>query len=109
MGFIKEVPYIIWLANVVMDKKANDSWRMCVDFTNLNKVYSKDSYPLPNIDSLINKASAYTILNFCDTFFGYNQILMWERDYLKTAFIIDECVLCYKVMPFGLKNARVTY
>ena len=48
--FIQEVYYPDWLANVVMVKKANDKWRMCVDFTNLNKVYPKDSYPLPRID-----------------------------------------------------------
>ena len=45
--FIKEVYYLDWLANVVMVKKANGKWRMCVDFTNLNKAWPKDSYPLP--------------------------------------------------------------
>ena len=48
--FIREVYYPDWLANVVMVKKANGKWRMCVDFTDLNKVYPKDSYPLPRID-----------------------------------------------------------
>ena len=48
--FIQEVYYSNWLANVVMVKKANSKWRMCVDFTDLNKTCSKDSYPLPRID-----------------------------------------------------------
>ena len=48
--FIREVYYPDWLANVVMVKKANGKWMMCVDFTDLNKACPKDSYPLPHID-----------------------------------------------------------
>ena len=70
--FIEEAPYTTCLANVVMVKKANDNWRMYVDFMDLNKACPKDSYPLHSIDSLVNLASGYTILSFCDTFFGYN-------------------------------------
>jgi hypothetical protein len=55
-GFIKEIKYPSWLANVVMVKKANGKWRMCVDFTDLNKACPKDPYPLPNIDRLIDEA-----------------------------------------------------
>ena len=49
-GFIREVYYLDWLANVVLVKKANGKWRMCVDFTNLNKACPKDSFPLLRID-----------------------------------------------------------
>ena len=49
-NFIREVFYPDWLANVVMVKKANGKWRMCVDFTDLNKACPKDSFPLPRID-----------------------------------------------------------
>ena len=52
--FIWEVYYSDWLANVVMVKKANGKWRMCVDFTDLNKAFPKDSYPLPRIDQLVD-------------------------------------------------------
>ena len=52
--FIKEVYYPEWLANVVMVKKVNGKWRMCVDFTNLNKACPKDSYPLPRVDVLVD-------------------------------------------------------
>ena len=48
--FIREVYYPDWLANVVMVKKANDKWRMCMNFIDLNKAYPKDSYPLPRFD-----------------------------------------------------------
>ena len=49
-GFIREVHYPEWLANVVLVRKANGKWRMCVDFTDLNKACLKDSFPLPRID-----------------------------------------------------------
>ena len=53
-GFIREVHYPEWLANVVLVEKANGKWRMCVDFTDLNKAYSKDSFPLLRIDQLVD-------------------------------------------------------
>jgi len=52
--FIREVYYLDWLANVVMVKKANGKWRMCIDFTDLNKACPKDSYPLPRVDILVD-------------------------------------------------------
>ena len=82
---------------------------MCVDFTNLNKAYSKDSYPLPNIDALVDTASGYRLLSFLDAFSGYNQICMHSRDECKRAFMTGFSCYCYKVMPFGLKNAGATY
>ena len=50
VGFIQEVYYPEWLANVVMVKKSTGKWRICVDFTDLNNVCPKDSFPLPRID-----------------------------------------------------------
>ena len=50
-GFIREVYYLDWLANMVMVKKANGKWRMCVDFMDLNKACPKDSYHLPRVYS----------------------------------------------------------
>jgi len=54
---IREIQYPEWLANVVLVKKAKGKWRMCVDFTDLNKACPKDSYPLPSIDALVDNAS----------------------------------------------------
>ena len=84
--FIKEVYYPDWLANVVMVKKANGKWRMCVDFTDLNKACPKDSYPLPRIDVLVY-STRHQLLSFMDTFSSYNQIKLDEADQEKTSFI----------------------
>ena len=108
-NFIREVYYTDWLANVVLIKKANRKWRMCVDFTDLNKACPKDSFPLPRIDQLMDSMARHRLLTFMDTFSGYNQIKMLEEDQKKTAFITNLGLYCYKVMPFGLKNAGVTY
>ena len=77
---IREVYYPDWLANVVMVKKANGKWRMCVDFTNLNKVCPKDSYPLPRIDQLVDSTAGHRLLSFMDAFSSYNQINMDKED-----------------------------
>ena len=107
--FIREVYYPNWLANVVMVKKANEKWRMCVDFTDLNNVCPKDSYPLLRIDQLMDSTAGHRLLNFMDAFSGYNQIRMDETDQEKTSFVTSQGSFCYKVMPFGLKNAGATY
>ena len=90
-------------------KKANGKWRMCVDFTDLNKACPKDSYPLPSIDAKVDNVSGYKLLSFLDTFFGYNQIRMHPKDEYKTTFMTEHFCYCYKVMPFGLKNTSATY
>ena len=79
-NFIREVYYPDWLANVVMVKKASGKWRMCVDFTDLNKACPKDSYPLPRVDVLVDSTARHQLLSFMDAFSGYNQIRMHEAD-----------------------------
>ncbi|XP_065632981.1 uncharacterized protein LOC112035103 [Quercus suber] len=108
-GFIREVYYPDWLANVVLVKKATGKWRMCVDFTDLNKACPKDSFPLPRIDQLVDSTAGHKLLTFIDAFSGYNQIKMADEDQEKTAFITSQGLYCYNVMPFGLKNAGATY
>jgi hypothetical protein len=80
-----------------------------VDFTDLNKACPNDSFPLPHIDLLVDSTSGHQLLSFMDAFSGYNQIQMAEEDQEKTSFITDWGLYCYKVMPFGLKNAGATY
>ena len=92
-----------------MVKKANGKWRMCVDFTDLNKACPKDSYPLPWINTLVDSTARNQLLSFMDAFSGYNQIKMKEADQEKTSFVTSQGLFCYKVMPFGLKNAGATY
>ena len=82
---------------------------MCVDFMDLNKACPKDSYPLPNIDALVDNAFGCRLLSFLDAFSSYNQIMMHPRDECKKAFITELSCYCYKVMPFILKNAGATY
>ena len=108
-NFIREVFYPEWLANVIMVKKANEKWRMCVDFTDLNNACPKDSLSLLKIDQLVDSIVGHKLLTFMDTFSGYNQIQMVEEDQEKTTFITSQGLYCYKVMPFGLKNAEATY
>ena len=108
-GFIRELYYPDWLANVVMVKKNNGKWRMCIDFTDLNRACPKDSYPLPRIDTLVDSTARHELLSFMDAFSGYNQIKMKEEDQEKTSFVTSQGLFCYKVMPFGLKNAGATY
>ena len=71
-GFIREVHYPKWLANVILMRKANGKWRMCVDFTDLNRACPKDSFPLPRIDQLVDSTARHKLLTFMDAFSGYN-------------------------------------
>ena len=66
--FIREVFYPDWLVNMVMVKKSNDKWRMCVNFTDLNKACQKDSFPLPRIDQLVDSIAGHKLLSLMDAF-----------------------------------------
>nr|KYP43134.1 Retrovirus-related Pol polyprotein from transposon 297 family [Cajanus cajan] len=85
------------MANVVLVKKNSGKWRMCVDYTDLNKACPKDSYPLPSIDRLVDEASGHALLSFLEAYSVH------------TSFITDHANYCYRVMPFGLKNTGATY
>jgi hypothetical protein len=108
-GAIREIQYPVWLSNTVVVKKKNGKWRVCIDFTDLNKACPKDPFPLPRIDQMVDSASGHARLSFLDAFQGYHQIPMNEADQDKTAFITPRGTYCYKMMPFGLKNAGATY
>ena len=95
VDFIREVYYRDWLANVVMVKKANGKWRMCVDFTDLNKACPKDNYPLPRIDTLVDSTTRHQLLSFMDAFSGYNQIKMEEANQEKTSFVTSQGLFYY--------------
>ena len=68
VDFIQEVYYPDWLANVVMVKESNGKWRICIDFTDLNRACPKDSYPLPRIDTLVDSTARHQLLSFMDAF-----------------------------------------
>ena len=95
--------------NVVLVKKANGKWKMCVDFTDLNKVCPKDGYPLPRVDVLVDFTAQHQLLSFMDAFYRYKPIRMDKSDQEKTSFVTSQSLFCYKVMSFGLKNTGATY
>ena len=109
VGFIKEVKYLEWLANVVVVPKKKGKWRVCVDYIDLKKACPNDSFPLPCIDQIVEASAKHGILSFLVAFSGYHQIPMHLPDVEKTAFITPHGLYCYDVMPFGLKNDGVTY
>ncbi|RVW68741.1 Retrovirus-related Pol polyprotein from transposon 412 [Vitis vinifera] len=109
VGFLSVVEYPEWLANVVPVPKKDGKVRVCVDFRDLNKASPKDDFPLPHIDMLVDSTAGHPMLSFMDGFSGYNQILMAPEDMVKTSFITEWGTYCYRVMPFGLKNAGATY
>ncbi|GJY41407.1 reverse transcriptase domain-containing protein [Tanacetum coccineum] len=108
-GIMREVYYQDWLSNPVMVKKHDGSWRMCVDFIDLNKACLQDCYPLLEINWKIESLRGYLFKCFLDAYKGYHQIQMAESNEEKTAFHTSQGVYCYTKMPFGLKNADATY
>ena len=84
---IKEVFYPQWLANTVVVKKKTGKWRVCVDFTDLNKTCPKDPFPMPKIDQLVDATIGHPRMSFLDAFQGYHQIPLALDDQEKTAFV----------------------
>jgi hypothetical protein len=110
VGFIREVFHPKWLANPVLVRKKNiNKWRMCVDYTDLNKHCPKDPFGLSWIDQVINSMAGCDLLCFFDCYSGYHQIAIKEEDQEKTMFITLFGTYFYTTMSFGLKNAGATY
>ena len=102
---IKEVFYLEWLANTVVVKKKSGKWRVCVDFTDLNKACPKDPFLILKIDQLVNATVGHPQMSFLDAFQGYHQIPLALDNQEKMAFVTSIGNYHYKVMSFGLKNA----
>lgn len=86
---IREVQYPEWLANLVLVKKPNGKWHMCVDFMDFNKACLKDNHPLPSFETLVNDVSENEILSMMNGHSDHNQILMPTKDEENTSFITD--------------------
>jgi ribonuclease HI len=107
--FIEPVAYPTWLANVVMVQKKSGKWRMCIDFTSLNKACPKDNFPLPRIDKIVDSAVGCEVMSLLDCFSGYHQIYMKEEDKASTSFITPFGTNCFIRMLEGLKNVGSTF
>jgi hypothetical protein len=106
---IREVKYPVWLANTVPVKKKNGKWRMCVDFTDLNKACKKDDFPLERVDKIVDDAANSEVLSLLDMFSRYHQIRVCREDEEKTSFITPFETFCFVRMPEGLKNTGCTF
>jgi hypothetical protein len=107
--FIRSVDYPSCLANPVLVEKPDGSWRMCIDYTHLNKTCPKDGYPLPRICQNVGSTTSRELLWFLDAYSGYHQISLAIDDEEKTAFITPFGIFCYTKMAFVLKNGGATY
>ena len=106
---IHEVKYSTWLANTMPVKKKNGKWRMCIDFTDLNKACPKDDFPFPRIDKIVDDAANSQLMLLLDCFSGYHQIWMRMEEEEKTSFITLFGTYFFVRMPEGLKNASQSF
>jgi hypothetical protein len=105
---IGEVKYLEWLANIVLVPKKNGKMKMCLDFIDLNKACKKDPFPLPRIDTSVDKAARCKRFSLLDCFSGYHQIWLNKEDEEETSFTTPFKTYCYTKMPEGLKNTGST-
>lgn len=91
-GILREAVFPTWIANPVMVKKHDGSWRMCIDYSDLNTACPKDCYPLPDIDQKVDSLQGFKLKFFLDAYKGYHQILLSKEDEKKTIFYTDHGV-----------------
>ena len=105
VGFLAAIEYSNWTVNIILIPNKYGKVHMCVNYRDLNKASPKDDFPLPHIDVLVDSTAKFKVFPFMDGFSGYNKIKMAPEDMEKTTFITPWGTFCYRVMPFGLRNA----
>ncbi|XP_075670457.1 uncharacterized protein LOC142640272 [Castanea sativa] len=113
-GAIKEVFYLEWLVHTVVVNKKNGTWRVCVDFTDLNKACPKDSFPMPRIDQLVDAIVGHSQMSFLNAFQGttYQRMItrMFESHLGKTIEVyVDDMVVKSKTVPMHVKDLDDTF
>ena len=107
-GLVKGVLHPMWLDNPIVVRKANGKWRLCIDYSDINKARPKDHITLPRIDQIVDSTTGCDLLSFLDAYSGYHQIFMKKEDEEKTTFITPCGTYCFVRMPFRLKSAGST-
>ena len=107
--FIYPIAYTTWVSNHVPVNKKQGTIHVFTDFCDLNGVCPKDNFPTPFINQIIDACTEHEAFSFMDGFSGYNQIQIRKEDRYKTTFTTPWGTFAYRVMPFGLKNAGVTF
>jgi hypothetical protein len=108
-GFVKKVQHSNWIANPFLVPKNNGKWRMCIDYTSVNKACPKDPFPLPRIDLVVDLTVGCDLLSFLDAYSSLHRIPLADADQPATTFIIPFDYFCYVKMSFRLKNMGATY
>ena len=108
-GIIAQTRHSTWCSNLVIVRKKNGTIRLFVDFRNLNLACKKDNYPLPNMETLLQRVTGSGMMSLLDGFSRYNQVWVKKEDHHKTTFTTPWGTFEYIRMPFGLTNAGATF
>jgi ribonuclease HI len=108
-GIIAQTRHSSWCSNLVVARKKNGKIRICIDFRNLNIACTKDHYPLPKMETLLQRVTGSGMIFMLDGFSGYNQIRLKAEDRHKTTFTTPWETFEYLRMPFGLSNVEATF
>jgi hypothetical protein len=103
------VALTVWVSNLVLIDKKQDTICVCIDYRDINKACPKDNFPTPFFDQIVNDCAGSEIFSLMDGFSGYNQINIIPTDQHKTAFIFPWGTFAYWKLPFGLKNVGTTF